>query len=93
LTLRQREALARFGYPFVGEDYRFHMTLSGAVPRPADVADRLADAMANEIGTAHLKVDALVLFRQERPGERFCVARRFELRGVSPRLTAAASSP
>ncbi|MFM9975766.1 MAG: DUF1045 domain-containing protein [Beijerinckiaceae bacterium] len=93
LTLRQRESLLSLGYPYVGPDYRFHMTLSGVVPDAVDVADSLADAMANDIGTAHLKVDALVLFSQGNRAERFRVVRRFDFLGVSPRLTAAAFSP
>ncbi len=90
LTVRQREALLSLGYPYVGPDYRFHMTLSGVVPDAADIADSLADAMANDIGTAHLKVDALVLFKQESPADRFCVVRRFDFMGVSSQLTATA---
>lgn len=83
LSARQREALSLFGYPYVGPDYRFHMTLSGGIADVATVADRLADTMANEIGTAHLPVDALVLFRQESARDRFRVVRRFELYGGS----------
>ncbi len=90
LTVRQRESLLSLGYPYVGPDYRFHMTLSGVVPNAADIADSLADAMANDIGTAHLRVDALVLFQQENPAERFRVLRRFDLMGVSSQLTAMA---
>ncbi len=92
LTVRQRESLLSLGYPYVGPDYRFHMTLSDVVPDAADVADSLADAMANDIGTAHLSADALVLFCQESRSERFRVVRRFDFLGVSPRLTAAAFS-
>jgi Protein of unknown function (DUF1045) len=92
LTVRQREALLSLGYPYVGLDYRFHMTLSGVVPDAADVADSLADAMANDIGTAHFRVDALVLFRQENPAERFRVLRRFDLTGASSQLTALAGT-
>jgi Protein of unknown function (DUF1045) len=93
LTVRQRESLLSLGYPYVGPDYHFHMTLTGVAPDAADVADSLADAMANEIGTAHLQVDALVLFKQENPAERFRVVRRFDLMGVSPQLTAMATTP
>jgi len=81
LTDRQRRSLERFGYPHVGPDFRFHMTLSGPVSDAADIADRLADAMANAIGTAHLLVDALALFEQPQPGARFRVRRRFDLAG------------
>ncbi len=90
LSARQREALDRFGYPYTGPDYRFHMTLSGEIPHVAEIADKLADAMANDIGTAHLNVDSLVLFSQTSPTERFKVARRFDLTGSSAELTGAA---
>jgi Protein of unknown function (DUF1045) len=93
LTMRQRASLLSLGYPCIGPDYRFHMTLSGVVPDAADVADSLADAMANDIGAAHLKVDALVLFQQESPAERFRVIRRFDFMAVSPQLTAMATTP
>ncbi len=92
LTLRQRESLLSLGYPHVGADYHFHMTLSGVVSDVADIADTLADSMANEIGTAHLKIDALVLFRQAHPADRFRVVRRFGLMGVSSQLTAMAGT-
>jgi 2'-5' RNA ligase len=79
LSARQREALDRFGYPHVGPDYRFHMTLSGEVADVHEIADKLADAIANEIGTAHLAVDALVLFGQPSTGEPFRIIRRAAL--------------
>lgn len=82
LSSRQREALERFGYPYTGPDYRFHMTLSGEVPDVANIADKLATAMANEMGAVHLKVDALVLFGQDHAGEPFHVMRRYDLLGV-----------
>lgn len=31
LTARQLELLERFGYPYVAEEFRFHMTLTGAI--------------------------------------------------------------
>jgi 2'-5' RNA ligase len=90
LTTRQRDSLLNHGYPFVGADYRFHMTLSGAVGDVADVADRLADCMANQIGTAHLQVDALVLYVQPDDGARFSIAERFALR---PDVSASSLAP
>jgi hypothetical protein len=80
LTPRQRDALDRFGYPFVGPDYRFHMTLSGEVADVHDIADLLADAVANEIGTACLMVDALVLFEQPGSGANFRMIQRADMR-------------
>ncbi len=76
LTPRQRAALDRFGYPHVGPDYRFHMTLSGDIADVADIADKLADRVANDIGTARLMVDALVLFEQLPGNENFRIIQR-----------------
>jgi Protein of unknown function (DUF1045) len=92
LTARQHKSFLSLGYPYVGPDYRFHMTLSGMVPFAADVADNLADAMARDIGTVNFRVDALVLFRQEHPAERFRVIRRFDLKGRSSELTTLAGT-
>jgi Protein of unknown function (DUF1045) len=83
LTARQRLSLDRFGYPYTGPDYRFHMTLSGITLNAAQIADTLADAMAKDIGTGHLNADALVLFRQDHPQARFRVVRRFDLPGTA----------
>jgi len=34
LSTRQIEHLERWGYPYVFEDFRFHMTLTGSLPQP-----------------------------------------------------------
>ncbi len=81
LTTRQREALEQFGYPYIGADYRFHMTLSGDIADVHDIADGLADVMANDIGTARLFVDALVLFEQPDSTVNFNIIQRAALRG------------
>lgn len=80
LTPRQRDNLARWGYPHVGEDYRFHMTLTGELAEPHNAADALADRYAAEVGSAHLVVDALVLFEQPDPSARFRIVGRFPMR-------------
>lgn len=41
LTPRQRSLLARWGYPYVMEEFRFHLTLTNRLP-----PDRLADVTA-----------------------------------------------
>jgi 2'-5' RNA ligase len=80
LTERQRHNLDHHGYPFVLEDYRFHMTLVDTIENADHVADLLADALARENGTADLFVDALVLFRQDTLGLKFRIVQRFPLR-------------
>lgn len=37
LTKRQRMLLRHFGYPYVFDEFRFHMTITGPVDQPADV--------------------------------------------------------
>jgi hypothetical protein len=79
LTARQLRHLETLGYPFILEDFRCHLTLTGATPLASDLADALADRLAAEVGTAHLLVNALVLFGQPEPGERFRIVRRYPL--------------
>ena len=45
LSARQRDLLARYGYPYVHEEFRFHMTLTGRVPRPLEIAAALDDGV------------------------------------------------
>jgi putative phosphonate metabolism protein len=86
LSPRQRANLDRWGYPYVFEDFRFHMTLIGALP-PADgerVCAALTDAYAPL--AAHVyDVDALSLMRQSGPGSRFEVVARLVLLGNTSR--------
>ena len=79
LTEGQRQQLDTYGYPFVFEDFRFHMTLSGAAPRAEELATGLAAAMAAAVGPVDLTIDALCLFRQDGPQERFRIAGRHAL--------------
>ena len=79
LTSRQRESLGRWGYPYVGPDFTFHMTLSGNVTDAATLADNLAERHAAEVGTSHLLVDAFVLFVEPEPGAAFRIVARAPL--------------
>ncbi|VVD71127.1 DUF1045 domain-containing protein [Pandoraea terrigena] len=76
LSLRQRELLAQWGYPYVFDEFRFHVTLSDRV----DASD--AAAIANwwqprvqALGV--MRVDSLALFVQPAPGEPFLLHERF----------------
>jgi putative phosphonate metabolism protein len=72
LTSRQREYLDRWGYPYVFEEFRFHMTLTGRLelrrhgPILAMLRDRFRDS-----GVRDLAVDRIALFRQDQPNQRF----------------------
>ena len=86
LSRRQIENLDRWGYPYVFEDFRFHMTLTGPI-----AADRrgailaLLQARFNEInGGNPLAVTQLVLVRQDAGSAPFRVVARAELTAVRP---------
>ncbi|MFZ4531358.1 MAG: DUF1045 domain-containing protein [Alsobacter sp.] len=73
LSERQAALLEQFGYPYVAEQFRFHMTLSGplqeAVRDTARVGlDQHFARLGSSIGRA---VDRVALFRQDGPQARF----------------------
>jgi len=81
LTPRQREYLERWGYPYVMEDFRFHMTLTGRLDaaRREPVLAMLRTRFA-AIGLKTLAVDRIALFRQENAESRFRILTHWELR-------------
>ncbi len=80
LSERQRTYLHAHGYPYVREEFRFHMTLSGAVENAAAIGERLdARARAQDLAP-RLHLDRLGLFKQE-DGGRFRVLEVAMLKG------------
>ncbi len=74
LTENQRLLLHRWGYPYVFEEFRFHMTLTGPVPPDLDqeVRQRLLGRFARFIDRP-LPIDHLALFCQKERDEPFHV--------------------
>jgi putative phosphonate metabolism protein len=72
LTLRQRDYLGRWGYPYVMEEFRFHMTLTGRLDsiRRGPVLD-LLNHRFQRIGLRSLAIDAIALFKQTGAPSRF----------------------
>jgi putative phosphonate metabolism protein len=72
LTPRQREHLDRWGYPYVMENFRFHMTLTGRLDagRRAPILTMLRDRLS-AIGLATLAIDRIAVFRQDNAASRF----------------------
>ena len=80
LTPRQTEQLDRYGYPFVRDDFLFHMTLSSRLPpdRSADVLAVLQAEFA-KLALATLRIDRIALFRQNDAQSRFQIRREADL--------------
>ena len=66
MTKRQRDYLDRWGYPYVMEEFRFHMTLTGRLEssRREPVLDILSERF-QKIGLTSLAIDAIALFKQK----------------------------
>jgi putative phosphonate metabolism protein len=82
LSLAQDELLARWGYPYVFGEFRFHMTLTGSLD--ADLKTRVSEALTPKLSgllDAPLEVSDLVLCVEPEPQARFRVLRRFLLGG------------
>jgi putative phosphonate metabolism protein len=80
LTPRQQELLDRWGYPYVMEEFRFHMTLTSrldAVRRPPVLA--MLQRRFSDIDIPRLAVDRIVLFRQDNTHARFHIIAEWQL--------------
>lgn len=85
LTERQREYLAAWGYPYVFDEFRFHLTLTGPVPEAEwdSVESRLRSRFAPFIGRP-LAVDTICIFVQPQPPGDFVVDTAISLPGPAP---------
>lgn len=81
LSPRQRALLDRWGYPFVMEEFRFHVTLTDRLPAPqaADAERRLAAHFAPVLPRP-FRLEALCLFGEAEDG-RFHLLHRYPLSG------------
>ena len=80
LAPTQREHLDRWGYPYVMDDFRFHMTLTGRLgtarrePVLAILRNRFSD-----IDVDTLAIDRIALFRQDHADSRFRIVTQYVL--------------
>jgi Protein of unknown function (DUF1045) len=81
LTPRQREYLDSWGYPYVMEEFRFHMTLTGRLDaeRREPIVAMLRDRFS-ATGLKTLAIDRLALFRQDDTASRFRIVGHWPLR-------------
>ncbi|MDA9544334.1 phosphonate metabolism protein [Bradyrhizobium sp. CCBAU 45321] len=72
LSERQRDYLDRWGYPYVMEEFRFHMTLTGRLDaeRRGPILQMLRTRFV-ALGIEMLAIDRIALFRQDDAKARF----------------------
>jgi putative phosphonate metabolism protein len=80
LTPMQRGHLDRWGYPYVMDDFRFHVTLTGRLGagRREPLLKMLAERFAG-LGLDTLPIDRIALFRQENAVSRFRIVEHWKL--------------
>jgi putative phosphonate metabolism protein len=81
LTAEQDERLVRWGYPYVFDDFRFHMTLTGGIADEAVRSRVLAALQAHfaEIPRMH-RFDGVAVFKQDDRDAPFSILERFAFR-------------
>ncbi|MEW6340992.1 MAG: DUF1045 domain-containing protein [Paraburkholderia sp.] len=84
LTERQRALLVEWGYPYVFDEFRFHMTLSSSLEAVDERAALVAWWHDRIAALGPLVVDAAALFVEPAPGEPFVLWQRlpFQTGGV-----------
>ena len=83
LTPRQAVLLEQFGYPYVAEEFKFHMTLTDRIEDLAERA-RFAGAVTDFfafMADEPIVLDRLTLFREAAPGAPFMRLRDYMLTG------------
>ncbi|OAN73358.1 phosphonate metabolism protein [Jannaschia sp. EhC01] len=79
LSDRQEALLQRWGYPFVMEEFRFHLTLTGRMPHADTVREALARHFAPVLPRPFV-IDTLALMGEAADG-RFHLIQRYGLSG------------
>lgn len=82
LPRRQRALLERWGYPYIFEQFRFHMTLTGRLndPERGEALRGLADAYRH-LSKTDVVIDALSVLRQDAATSDFRVIARMPFQG------------
>ncbi|SCB37235.1 DUF1045 domain-containing protein [Rhizobium hainanense] len=83
LTEPQRANLLRWGYPYVNDEFRFHMTLTGRVPteRQPELQNILRERFAEHTGKP-LDISGLAIFVEDERGTPFTVRSWLPLAGA-----------
>ncbi|MBL7004053.1 MAG: DUF1045 domain-containing protein [Gammaproteobacteria bacterium] len=80
LTSRQLQLLNQYGYPYVLDEFRFHMTLSDRLPSNM-INDAMLQLMVefSPFLSSNLEVDHIYLCQQTKPSEPFYIVRSYPL--------------
>ena len=80
LNRTQIQNLDRWGHPYVLSEFRFHMTLTGAVPpsRRKAIVEALLDGFHRMGVESSIAIDRLALVKQETPDAAFRLVSEFE---------------
>jgi len=82
LDTRQAALLDRWGYPYVLDEFRFHMTLAGPIPDGESASfEALLQAAFSARAADQLELDAISLMRQDDTAGAFHVLTRRRLTG------------
>ena len=78
LTQREREHLLRWGYPYVLDTWKFHMTLTCSLDQNSlEIFRKHLRLRFAEICKEPLQIDAISLFEEPEPGKPFRLLERF----------------
>lgn len=82
LNPRQEQLLAEWGYPYVFEEFRFHMSLTAPLADGEHGAlRRILAPRLRAVEAGPLRLDSICLCVQERPERPFVLRQRFPLAG------------
>ncbi|WP_244491389.1 DUF1045 domain-containing protein [Bosea sp. Root381] len=81
MTPAERACLEAYGYPYVGDAFRFHMTLTGSLPpeKLDGVKAALAHAHSERVPAGSVAIDRIVVFKQDDRASRFRILDSFML--------------
>lgn len=90
LTMRQQELLERLGYPYVLDEWKFHMTLASRLPEPIDSIDGFGLELLSHLRRVlepglreHHALDSICLYSQPTQISPFRLVKRFPLASMS----------
>lgn len=80
LPQKERRYLQTYGYPYVLEVFRPHISLTGPIAPDSPVHEALSRQLTEKPALAQLNCISIALFEQPEPGARFHIRQRFPLR-------------